>query len=502
MASFSRHSLRWQIQLYYTTLMVVIVGVLAVGFYQYEKRLRLQAIDNELAAAKLPLLPRLNLAIFGRSVPHRAGHRPRLDQSRPPPRRLEAVGDLSTRRAFFADDTLYHRVTERIYITYLDADGEVLFASENAPDDVEFEKYEPNAGALIHRWSRGRREVLHVAPHDLQVIFGMSTEAIAEELHNLAMLALFVSVGACVVFTVAGWFLLDRGLRPIEAISRTAKKISEGDLQERIPTEHIQNELGPLANLLNETFGRLDDSLQAQRRYNADASHEMRTPLSIIIADCDFALKRERSPERYLKTIRICRETAEHMAILVEDLNLLAKADASSLRLKKESHDLAEFLREIALMTEPLSEKKSITVSLELDPAPSAFDPKLMRQVLVNLVGNAVNYNRENGHITIRTGQSGNQCYCEIEDDGVGIAPEDLPHIFDRFYRVDKARGHVVGKTGLGLAITQSIVEAHGGTITARSEFGVGTCMRIELPASEPAAPKTVVEMILGRRDQ
>src|SRR5690606_16942639 len=110
----------------------------------------------------------------------------------------------------------------------------------------------------------------------------------------------------------------------------------------------------------------LDESIQAQRRYNADASHELRTPLAIIMADCDYSLKRERPPERYLKTIRTCREAAEHMAVLVEDLNLIAKADAAALRLKMESRDLAEFLREIVNLTAPLARTKGIAVDTDL----------------------------------------------------------------------------------------------------------------------------------------
>lgn len=484
MAMRSRHSLRWQIQLYYTALMVVILAALAVGSYHYEKRLRIESLDHELAANLLPLLPRLFTTVMGMPRSGPAG-RGGPGRSGPPPALRTPLADIPTLRQQLQEDAYYRQLMDDAYVVMFDLEGQLLFSSEKAPAEPEFQPYvrSGEVQTVVNRWSGGNREAIHPGPQGLQVVLGVPGETLNRELRRLAATLAIISLGAVLVFTVFGWILLDRGLRPLRTISETARRISDGDLQERIPAERIQNELGPLARLLNATFGRLDESLQAQRRYNADASHELRTPLAIIMADCDYSLKRERPSERYLKTIRICRETAEHMASLVEDLNLLAKADASALRLKKEAGDLAALLREIAELTAPLAHAKLIEMRTELAPARANFDPKLMRQVCVNLIGNAVTYNRPQGKIILRTGQAGPRGFIEIEDTGTGIAPEDLPHIFDRFYRADKARGHVRGKTGLGLAITRAILEAHGGTVAVRSELGVGTCFRLELPA-------------------
>ncbi len=484
-----RHSLRWQIQFYYTTLVVVILAVLAAGSYHYEKRLRIESIDNELAANMLPLMPRMFTTVMGMTRSGPAGRRDGPG-SRPPPVLREAVADIPTLRGRLQEDAFYRKLTGHSYVVMFDLDGKLLFSSANAPADPEFQPYirEGEVQTVLWRWSGGNREAIHPGPRGLQIILGVSGETLNAELRQLAVNLALIALGTAAVFTVTGWLLLDRGLRPIQTISETARRISDGDLQGRIPAERIQNELGPLAALLNTTFGRLDESLQSQRRFNADASHELRTPLAIIMADCDYSLKRERPPERYLKTIRTCREAAEHMAVLVEDLNLLAKADASALRLKKEPGDLAVLLREVSELTAPLAQAKALELSTELASAPTVFDAKLMRQVCVNLIGNAVTYNRPQGHILLRTGRvvgavgAADRAFVEIEDTGVGIAAEDLPHIFDRFYRADKARGHVRGKTGLGLAITHTILEAHGGTISVRSELGVGTCFRLELP--------------------
>lgn len=478
-----RHSLRWQIQFYYTALMVLIMAGLAVGSYHYEKRLKIEALDYQLAANMLPLMPRLFTTVMGMSRSGPAGRGG--PGGRPPPALRTPLADIPTLRQQLQEDAYYRQLMNDAYVVMFDLEGRLLFSSANAPAEPEFQPYIRlgEVQTVFNRWSGGNREAVHPGPQGLQVILGVPGETVSEDLRRLASTLAIIAFGATLVFTVFGWVLLDRGLRPIRAISETARRISDGDLQERIPADGIQNELGPLAHLLNATFGRLDESLQSQRRYNADASHELRTPLAIIMADCDYSLKRERPPERYLKTIRICRETAAHMASLVEDLNLLAKADASALRLKKEPGDLAVLLREIAELTAPLAHAKSIEMLTELAPARVSHDPKLMRQVCVNLIGNAVTYNRPAGKIFLRCGHGpGGQAFIEIEDTGTGIAPEDLPHIFDRFYRADKARGHVRGKTGLGLAITRTILEAHGGTVAVRSELGVGTRFRLELP--------------------
>lgn len=484
MAARFRHSLRWQIQLYYTALMALFMTTLAVGLYHYEKRLRIKAIDHELAATMLPLMPRLMSTAFGETNLN-AGGRPRRGgrDVLPEGAVLRTTADLPTMRARLLRSETYANITRRFYVALLGTGGGLLFTSENAPAEIEYLRAPRDDGAIVHRWNQGRREAVHRGPQGLQFVIGISATQLQAQLQQLAVNLFLIALSVTGLFSLLGWLLLDRGLRPIRDISDAARKISQGDLQERIPADHIQNELGPLANLLNATFGRLDESLQAQRRYNADASHELRTPLAIIMADCDYSLKRDRPTERYLKTIRTCRDTAEHMAVLVEDLNLIAKADAAALRLKRKPGDLAELLREVVDLTAPLLRPKAIELTVDLASAPTGFDRKLLRQVCVNLIGNAVTYNRPGGKIFLRTGRAGECSFAEIEDTGTGIASDDLPHIFDRFYRADKARGHVAGQTGLGLAITRTIVEAHGGTITARSELGVGTCFRIELPA-------------------
>lgn len=483
MALTFRHSLRWQIQLYYTALTITILAILTVGFYHYEKRLRIKSLDNELAANLLPLLPRMFSTVMGMPASGPGGRRDPNRSGRPPPAHTP-VADIATLREQFKHDAFYQQLVQRAYVELFDNEGTLLFSSANAPANPDFQPYvQPGeVRTVISRWSGGNREAIHPGPAGLEVVLGVSSETLQHELRQLALTLALIALAAGLVFTVIGWLLLDRGLRPIRDISEAARKISQGDLQERIPADRIQNELGPLAQLLNATFGRLDESLQAQRRYNADAAHELRTPLAIIMADCDYSLKRERPAARYLKTIRTCRETAEHMAVLVEDLNLIAKADGSALRLHRNSGDLADLLREVADLAAPLARAKAIAVVTDLVSAPANYDANLMRQVCVNLIGNAVTYNREGGRITLRTGRSDQAGWIEIEDTGTGIAPEDLPHIFDRFYRADRARGHVAGQTGLGLAITRTILEAHGGTITVRSELGVGTCFRLELP--------------------
>jgi heavy metal sensor kinase len=282
---------------------------------------------------------------------------------------------------------------------------------------------------------------------------------------------------------LVGWFLIGRSLTPIERISGVAHRIAAGDLSERIKVENPGSELGQLAGVLNETFERLERSFEHQVRFTADASHEMRTPLSVILAKSQFALKRERSPEKYQECLRTCLESAQHMRALTDALLELSKVDAGEFILRKHEGNLADLVREVVRMIEPLAEEKRVTIECTLENLTTGYDEQKIRQALLNLLGNAVKYQREGGSIQITLSTAGGEVVLTVADSGPGIDPENLPHLFERFYRVDRARKREGrGGTGLGLAITKAIVEGHGGSISVTSELGKGTVFEVRLP--------------------
>lgn len=273
----------------------------------------------------------------------------------------------------------------------------------------------------------------------------------------------------------AGWLIIGRALKVIGRMREAAEKIERGEFQERIEVDGTRTELGELAGFLNRTFDRLEGAFRRQVRFTADASHEMRTPLAAILSRGQLALRRERTAAEYREALEACVGSARHLSGLVEGLQRLSVADAGELRLALEERDLAELGREVCELVGALAEEKGIVLVEELELARGSFDEEQMRQVLLNLLGNALVYCGEGDEVRVRTGSGPQGIFLEVADTGPGISVEHLPLLFDRFYRVDAARAGRDGHAGLGLAICKSITEAHGGEIAVESEVGVGT---------------------------
>ena len=283
-----------------------------------------------------------------------------------------------------------------------------------------------------------------------------------------------------------GWSLTTHALRPVAAISLTADRIAEGRLAERIAVAETESELGRLAGLLNLTFGKLESAFVRQKQFTADASHELRTPLAVIISAAQGTLARERTPAEYRETIETCLGAAQQMRRLAQSLLELARYDAGQETLERSPLDLAELAQECVEQVEPLARQRGLVLRCELGPAPILGDAGRLGQVATNLLANAIYYNREGGKIRVQTTLTDGQGVLIVSDTGTGIAPHDLPHVFERFYRADKSRGRAEGRTGLGLSICKAIVEAHGGAITVASTPGQGATFTVRLPTEPP----------------
>ena len=320
-----------------------------------------------------------------------------------------------------------------------------------------------------------------MAPRKVVVVVGAPVSSITEHLNTYAWQLAGVGVLIIVGTFAVGWWIMRIGLKPIKKISDTAIKIADGDLSKRIDTQGSVTELSGLAGVLNDSFEKLESAFDQQRRFTADASHEMRTPISVILTKAQFALRKERVPEDYRKALQSCVTSARHMSEVIESLQQLALMDNGGFTLLSEVCDLGDTAASVVELLKPLAVDKGIDLKANIAPCYCEIDPKRLRQVIINLVSNAIKYNREDGMVEVKSGASGESVFVEIHDTGKGIAEEDLPHIFDRFYRADKART-TAAASGLGLAISKGIVDAHGGKIEARSQVGMGTCFRITLP--------------------
>jgi len=311
----------------------------------------------------------------------------------------------------------------------------------------------------------------------------LAGRSIAPELDELRRTALTLTGAGGLILLVSmagGWWLAGRAINPINDISAAAIKIAAGDLSQRISLADTSNELGRLGTVLNSTFDRLGAALEEQKQFTADAAHELRTPVSVVLTQTQTALTRERTAADYRETVESCQRAAQRMRRLIESLLELARLDAGQEPMRRERIDLAQGVLDCAKLVQPLAEERKVKIHCAVPPLACTGDAERIAQVITNLLTNAVNYNRENGEVRV-TGESKNgSAIITVSDTGPGIAAGDLPHIFKRFYRAEKSR--TAGRTGLGLSISKSIIDAHGGTIEVASELDKGTTFTVRLP--------------------
>jgi len=310
---------------------------------------------------------------------------------------------------------------------------------------------------------------------------GCSIAPELKELHRAALNLAGVGVVILLVGLAGGWWFVSRALRPIQEISATAVKISSGDLTQRINTAEAESELGQLAAVLNSTFARLETAFAQQKQFASDAAHELRTPVTVILTQTQMALGRHRDAAGYKQTVEACQRAAQRMRKLIESLLELARFDAGQEVLKRLPFDLANTVKDSTELVHTLAEERRVKIISELSPSPITGDSERLAQVVTNLLTNAIQYNKPDGEVRITLGSQGNLAVLTIADTGKGIAAEDLPRVFERFYRADKSRTGA-GNSGLGLSICKAIVEAHGGAIEATSVSSAGTTFTVRLP--------------------
>jgi signal transduction histidine kinase len=298
-----------------------------------------------------------------------------------------------------------------------------------------------------------------------------------------------IVLGVLVVAAALGWFLASQAMRPVDRITQAAQAIGRStDFSRRLPETQRRDELGRLTVTFNEMLDRLAEAVDTQRRFLADASHELRTPLTVVRTNAELALHGEEATARAGGLRTIARET-DRMGRLVADLLVLARADAGQ-PLVRGRVTLDRLLLEVYHQQRPLAFDARLELG-DLDQIEIDGDADRLRQLLHNLVDNAVRHTPPGGVVTLALSRSGGWTVVRVSDTGAGISAEHLPHIFERFYRVDRRRSRAASShrgSGLGLSICQWVAEAHGGRIEVASRVGVGSTFSVFLPVSAAAA--------------
>jgi heavy metal sensor kinase len=328
-----------------------------------------------------------------------------------------------------------------------------------------------------------------------------SLEDVEDALNTLFIILIIAVPFALLVAILGGQFLASKALKPVDQITKTARIITSQNLNQRIEPPKVKDEISRLIETFNEMISRLDRSFCQVKQFSTDASHELKTPLTILKGEVEVALRKERGSHEYEEILKSNLEEINRMSQIVEDLLLLSRADSGQIRLNREDIDLNEILSEVIAHLNVLAKSKNLYIetSNHHEEVHMYGDPLRIRELFLNLIENGIKYTENGGSIHIlvtRDGllKDGKQfAYVQgtklsefvqiiISDTGIGIAKEDQERIFDRFFRVDKARSREQGGSGLGLSICKWIVEAHQGEIRVESELGKGSSFIVKLP--------------------
>lgn len=407
----------------------------------------------------------------------------------PPPRERPYLGIDSGPLLAELEQLLHGDEGSGLYFVIWNEKGEQVLKSKLAPEiDYPHLQLGPNGRSIdTVRERRGHqvyRELIHAGPHrevrNLLVGRSLEPDMIAHR-HSGWLLA---ATGLVILAagTLGGGWLSARAIRPITAMTAAAEAISAQNLSERINVQETDSELGKLATVLNGTFDRLQFAFERQQQFTADASHELRTPLSVISAHTELALSRPRSGEDYRTALETCQRASQRMRTLIDSLLVLARFDSGTPALKQDRLDLEPLIQDSVALVQTLAEARGIHLESQTQPCDLLGDWDRLSQVVTNLLTNAIRYNVDGGQVMITNRIEKGQAIVSVKDTGIGIATDQLPRIFDRFYQVDKARSRAEGSCGLGLSICKTIVEAHGGTISVTSEPDVGTTIEVRLP--------------------
>ncbi len=374
-------------------------------------------------------------------------------------------------------------------IQILDRNNDVLYISHNLGtvrlqhEDIPYRSIK----LVTTQTEDGRQIRLAVSQNDFVKIFlAYPLEDLNQVLGNLFFTFLVLAPLALVISMVGGWFLAHQSLKPVDALSRAAREISAQNLNQRLPANTVDDEIGRLTATFNEMIGRLQASFVQLKQFSADASHELRTPLTIIRGEIEVALRNKRLTMSVRELLQSVHDETIRLSSIVESLMSLVKSDDGRMVFEFDAIPISHVLADIVEDVRILGAEKNIRVEVNrLDPLVVEGDRNRLRQLFLTILDNAVKYTPDHGSINISLERRNGSAVVKIQDSGIGIPQRELPRIFQRFYRVPQTQNKMIRGSGLGLSIAKWIVEAHHGTIEVTSKTQKGSTFIVTLPLSE-----------------
>jgi heavy metal sensor kinase len=409
--------------------------------------------------------------------------------------RLEGVRDIIADEGANGTDALKDEFQEYAdgqgkggRLRVVDGNGTLLFQSPGAEGLSRAKRPTSTRRTFTQEIAGEQFRVLHdtinVAGMSYDVAVATAMDEFGQALDRF-QLVLFCAVPAFLVIAAfGGYWLSRRALAPVDEITQAARDIGAQDLGRRLVVHKTGDELERLADTLNGMLGRLETAFQRITKFTADASHELRTPVSVMRTSAEITLRKPRSEEEYRETLAQILHESERLSQLIEQLLILARSDAGSAVLPMVRTDLKEPFRNACQQASILAGKKQLAFTERVPEKPlwvHGDSPSLERLFLI-LLDNAVKYTPDGGRIEVQLNSEDGFAVAAVRDTGIGVAAEDIPHVFERFYRADRARSRDFGGSGLGLAIGTWIAQVHGGEIRVESKLANGSCFEVRLP--------------------
>ena len=471
-------SLRVRLTLFYTLFLAVVLIAVAAAVYAFTRNSLISDLQNRARLTVNNVLVDKSVEINDQTFTRDTYYLARIYIFQDISTWEELKGGRPWDANLFARRSVHRNPTSDDLFNLLSDDTyQELFASGRAVAQLRLPDSDKRLIAYVqrHRYQNGPAEFSTSS----LVALPMPTETL-NGLRNLLLRTIFF---AFISFALGVWLLSNRVLLPVNRVTRAAAQVTGLDLSHRVPVPNTKDEIHDLALTLNNMLDRLQESFETQRRFTADASHELRTPVTAIVGHTNYILRRTKPSTEQIDSLTVIRREAERMAKLVNDLLELARADAG-FSIQREPMNLVEVVEAVHMEVAPVAGTTNINVAINQPLIEVLGDASRLKQVVLNLVQNAINAGSDT--VTISVVKEKKQVRLEILDDGPGIPKDAIPHLFDRFYRVDGARSTRGNGSGLGLAIVNWIVQQHGGSVEVESKLGEGTVFTVMLPAVNP----------------